>query len=127
MGCRRRRGGVGNAERLNHDCLIEGGPPVWTAILLFLVAWQVMVAAIISWVDLPVFGEEKRADRADTQAGDCRRQPELYFVGLLLLYAGSSAFLRGVGRDAERVVKDIASRTCREPQRVSNPAAMMRP
>jgi putative flavoprotein involved in K+ transport len=37
-------------------------------------------------------------------------EPGLYFVGLFFLYAMSSGFLRGVGRDAEHVVKDIASR-----------------
>jgi hypothetical protein len=37
-------------------------------------------------------------------------EPGLYFVGLFFLYAGSSALLRGVGRDAERIVKAIGSR-----------------
>jgi hypothetical protein len=36
--------------------------------------------------------------------------PGLYFVGLAFLYAMSSGFLPGVGRDAEHVVKHIASR-----------------
>ena len=37
--------------------------------------------------------------------------PGLYFVGLHYLYAMSSATVVGVGRDAERVVKNIESRT----------------
>jgi hypothetical protein len=36
-------------------------------------------------------------------------EPGLYFVGLAFLYAMSSGFLPGVGRDAEHVVKLIAS------------------
>ncbi len=34
----------------------------------------------------------------------------LYFLGLYFVYAASSALLRGVGRDADRVVKDILAR-----------------
>ena len=37
-------------------------------------------------------------------------EPGLYFVGLFFLYAMSSGFLPGVGRDAEHIVKHIASR-----------------
>jgi hypothetical protein len=36
--------------------------------------------------------------------------PGLYFVGLNFLYAMSSGFFPGVGRDAEYVVESIASR-----------------
>jgi putative flavoprotein involved in K+ transport len=36
-------------------------------------------------------------------------EPGLYFVGLAFLYAMSSGFLPGVGRDAEHVVQHIAS------------------
>jgi putative flavoprotein involved in K+ transport len=38
-------------------------------------------------------------------------EPGLYFVGLFFLYAMSSGFLPGVGRDAEYIVKGIASRS----------------
>jgi putative flavoprotein involved in K+ transport len=41
-------------------------------------------------------------------------EPGLYFVGLSFLYAMSSGFLPGVGRDAEHVVKAISARA-REP------------
>ena len=37
----------GNAAVLHHHALIEEGPPLWVAALLFLVAWQVMVAAMM--------------------------------------------------------------------------------
>ena len=37
--------------------------------------------------------------------------PGVYFVGLHYLYSMTSATLTGVGRDAERIVKAIESRT----------------
>lgn len=58
------------------------------------------------WIDLPIFEEEgPMHDR-----GVVASEPGLYFVGLWFLYAGSSALLRGVGRDAERIVRAIGSR-----------------
>jgi putative flavoprotein involved in K+ transport len=58
------------------------------------------------WIDLPIFEEEgPMHDR-----GVVASEPGLYFVGLWFLYAGSSALLRGVGRDAERIVRGIGSR-----------------
>jgi predicted metal-binding membrane protein len=44
---------TGTAPLLHHHALIEGGPPLWVAIPLFLVAWQVMVAAMMLPASLP--------------------------------------------------------------------------
>jgi predicted metal-binding membrane protein len=44
--------GVG--ARLHHDALIEHGPPLWLALLVFLLAWQVMVAAMMLPSSLPL-------------------------------------------------------------------------
>jgi hypothetical protein len=41
--------------------------------------------------------------------------PGLYFVGLMFLYAASSAQIHGVGRDAERIAKLIAAHRARVP------------
>jgi putative flavoprotein involved in K+ transport len=60
------------------------------------------------WIDLPVFAEN--GDPVH-QNGVVRDVPGLYFVGLHFLYAMSSATLIGVGRDAERIVRDLAART----------------
>ena len=61
----------------------------------------------MSWIRLPVFGEDGPLhDRGVVAAA-----PGLYFVGLGFLYAASSAMIHGVGRDAEHVVKAIESRT----------------
>jgi predicted metal-binding membrane protein len=44
---------TGNAGALHHHALIEGGPPLWVAVPLFLVAWQVMIAAMMLPASLP--------------------------------------------------------------------------
>lgn len=70
------------------------------------VIWCTGFRPRFSWIDLPVFGEvEPRHHR-----GIVADEPGLYFVGLFFLYAMSSGFLPGVGRDAEHVVKDIVAR-----------------
>ena len=38
---------TGKAELLHHDALLLGGPPLWVALPVFLLAWQVMVAAMM--------------------------------------------------------------------------------
>jgi predicted metal-binding membrane protein len=45
---------TGTAGVLHHDALIEGGPPLWAALLLFLAAWQAMVAAMMLPSSLPL-------------------------------------------------------------------------
>ena len=61
----------------------------------------------LSWIDLPVFGEdgEPRHER-----GVVTGEPGLYFVGLHFLYAFSSTMIHGVGRDAQHVAEAIAAR-----------------
>ena len=63
-----------------------------------------------SWIDLPIFGEDDEPIEPIHSRGIVPDEPGLYFVGLFFLYAMSSGFLPGVGRDAERVVKHIAAR-----------------
>jgi len=62
---------TGTAEALHHDSLIEGGPPLWAALLLFLLAWQAMVAAMMLPSSLPlirlfqaVSGAQEHPERA---------------------------------------------------------------
>jgi predicted metal-binding membrane protein len=43
----------GEATLLHHHTLIEHGPPIWVAVPLFLVGWQVMVAAMMLPASLP--------------------------------------------------------------------------
>jgi putative flavoprotein involved in K+ transport len=70
------------------------------------VVWCTGYSPDFSWIDLPVFGETEPIHHR----GIVDNEPGLYFVGLHFLYAMSSGFLPGVGRDAEYVVESIASR-----------------
>ena len=44
----------GAAHLLHHDSLIEGGTPLWLAIGLFVLAWQLMIAAMMLPSSLPM-------------------------------------------------------------------------
>ncbi len=74
------------------------------------VIWCTGFRPDFSWIDLPVFGDEDHPMEPVHHRGIVPEAPGLYFVGLFFLYAMSSGFLPGVGRDAEHVVKEIASR-----------------
>ena len=50
------------------------------------------------------------------------KEPGLYFVGLLYIYAMSSAFLLGVGRDSAYVVDHLASRRRKALPRAQQPS-----
>ena len=45
---------TGTARFLHHDALIEGGLPLWSALLLFVVAWQAMIAAMMLPSSMPL-------------------------------------------------------------------------
>ncbi len=74
------------------------------------VVWCTGFRPDFSWIELPVFGDEDHPLEPNHHRGIVPEAPGLYFVGLSFLYAMSSGFLPGVGRDAEHVVKEIASR-----------------
>lgn len=74
------------------------------------VIWCTGFRPDFSWIDLPVFGDEEEPKEPIHRRGIVASQPGLYFVGLFFLYAATSALITGVGRDADRVVKHIASR-----------------
>jgi putative flavoprotein involved in K+ transport len=74
------------------------------------VIWCTGFGPDFSWIDLPVFGQYKEPNEPVHVRGIVADEPGLYFIGLYFLYAMSSGFLPGVGRDAEHVVKHIASR-----------------
>jgi putative flavoprotein involved in K+ transport len=74
------------------------------------VIWCTGFGPDFSWIDLPVFGEEKEPREPIHVRGIVAGEPGLYFVGLHFLYAMSSGFLPGVGRDAKHVVEHIAAR-----------------
>jgi putative flavoprotein involved in K+ transport len=71
------------------------------------VIWCTGFGSDFGWIDLPVFGHDGMPIH---QRGVVEAEPGLYFVGLQFQYAATSDVLPGVGRDAEYVVKHIASR-----------------
>lgn len=82
---------TGIASALHHHALIEGGPPLWIAIPLFLVAWQLMVAAMMVPASLPAI---RTATAIAGRIGSLR--VELTFVvGFSAIWAafGLAAFL----------------------------------
>jgi putative flavoprotein involved in K+ transport len=70
------------------------------------VLWCTGFRPDFSWIDLPVFGKNEPMHHR----GIVAQEPGLYFLGLFFLYAMSSGFLPGIGRDAEHIVEAIASR-----------------
>lgn len=61
-----------------------------------------------SWIDLPVFDDDRQ--EPDHRRGIVDAMPGVYFVGLKFLYAVSSEQIHGVGRDAARIAEAIAAR-----------------
>jgi predicted metal-binding membrane protein len=87
---------TGTAHRVHHDALIEGGPPLAVALVLFLLAWQMMIAAMMLPSSLPLV-------RLFAAASAGQPRPRAAMAGLLSGYAaiwtafGAAAFLFDVG------------------------------
>lgn len=95
-------------ERVPRTVGVQDGLPVLEDRRAFDVAnvvWCTGFRPDFSWIDLPVFGKEE----PEHERGVVAKEPGLYFVGLHFLYAASSAQIYGVARDAEYVVKALAS------------------
>ena len=63
---------TGTAHALHHDALIEGGRPLWVGVLVFLAAWQAMVAAMMLPSSLPLIRLFDAVSRAREGAGTAR-------------------------------------------------------
>ncbi len=70
------------------------------------VIWCTGFVTDFSWIDLPGLDQdgEPRHER-----GIVRSHPGLYFLGLFFLSTGASSLIGGVGRDARRIARHIAS------------------
>jgi len=82
--------GTGKASFLNHDALFEGGVPTWAALVLFMAAWQAMVAAMMLPSSLPMvrhFGQV--AVRQGRRPGAVAAFVGGYFVVWTLFGAGA--------------------------------------
>jgi putative flavoprotein involved in K+ transport len=94
-------------ERVGRTVGVRDGLPVLEDQRVLEVAnvlWCTGFHSDFSWIDLPVFGDTGPRHHR----GIAANEPGLYFVGLLFLYAMSSGFLPGIGRDAEHIAKHIA-------------------
>jgi predicted metal-binding membrane protein len=60
---------TGSASLLHHDALIEDGPRLWVALPAFLVAWQVMIAAMMLPSSLPLVRLFATASAGQPRAG----------------------------------------------------------
>lgn len=70
------------------------------------VVWCTGFRKDMSWIRIPVVGEDGWPEQ---KLGVVECSPGLYFVGLPFLQAFASMLVGGVGRDAERVAKHIAT------------------
>ena len=91
----------GRAVLLNHGALIEGTPfhappPLWLALPLFLMAWQVMVVAMMLPSSLPMIRVFRVAADRQPRAATVRRA---FLGGYLAVWAGfgAVAFVWDVG------------------------------
>jgi len=71
------------------------------------VVWATGFRPDHEWIHVPITGHDgwPRQTR-----GVVTEVPGLFFIGLPFMYAGASALLGGVGRDAEHIADHIASR-----------------
>jgi predicted metal-binding membrane protein len=87
---------TGNAGALHHHALIEGGASLFVALPLFLVVWQVMIAAMMLPASLPTI-------RVFTRASARLARPRLALAVFMAAYCavwtmfGLAAFLGDVG------------------------------
>jgi predicted metal-binding membrane protein len=77
---------TGQGDLLHHHSLIEHGPPLWLAVALFLLGWQVMVAGMM----IPASGAAIGRFVASAQAGAHQGREVIAFVGTY--FAVSSVF-----------------------------------
>jgi putative flavoprotein involved in K+ transport len=83
--------------------LLEDGSVMEVATVL----WCTGFRPDFGWIDLPVLGQDGLPLH---RRGVVEGEPGLYFVGLFFLYGFTSSLLGGVGRDAEHIAEQIASR-----------------
>jgi predicted metal-binding membrane protein len=79
---------TGKGHALHHDALIEGGPPLWAALLLFLVAWQAMIAAMMLPSSLPLIRLFEVTSRSQERT---RRVRGAFLAGYTAIWTGFGA------------------------------------
>jgi predicted metal-binding membrane protein len=79
---------TGAAASLHHDSLLEGGPGFGPALVLFLVAWQVMVAAMMLPSSLPLV---RMYGAASSGAPDRAQSLAAFLGGYAMVWSGFGA------------------------------------
>lgn len=77
------------------------------------VIWCTGFSPDFSWINLPVFGQDKEPREPTHVRGIVADEPGLYFVGLFFLHSLTSSLVGGVGRDAAHVAKHLTARVMR--------------
>ena len=72
------------------------------------VVWCVGFRQDLSWIDLPIFGEDGAPMH---ERGVVTSEPGLYFMGLPFQFAVASDVIPGVSRDARWIVKQLVRRS----------------
>jgi predicted metal-binding membrane protein len=82
----------GRGQALHHDTLAEGGLPPWAALGLFLLAWQLMIAAMMLPSSLPLI---RLFSRASANQPRPLRAKAAFLSGYTLVWTcfGAAAFL----------------------------------
>jgi predicted metal-binding membrane protein len=87
---------TGRGLALHHDALAEGGLPIWAALGLFLLAWQLMIAAMMLPSSLPMI---RLFSRASANQPRPLRAKAAFLGGYAALWTGfgTAAFLGDLG------------------------------
>jgi predicted metal-binding membrane protein len=92
---------TGKAEALHHGALIAVDPSLWGALLLFLVAWQAMVVAMMLPSSLPLIRLFEAASRRQEHVGRVRAA---FLAGYAVVWTGFGAFAFLGDADLHQVV-----------------------
>jgi predicted metal-binding membrane protein len=86
----------GRGQALRHDTLAEGGLPSWAALGLFLLAWQLMIVAMMLPSSLPLIGLFGRASASQPRP---RLAKAAFLGGYAVVWTGfgATAFLGDLG------------------------------
>jgi predicted metal-binding membrane protein len=87
---------TGSAHALHHDSLIHHGPPLWEGLILFLIAWQAMIAAMMLPSSLPLI---RLFDAVSERQERPARMRAAFLGGYVFVWTafGAQAFLGDVG------------------------------
>lgn len=111
-------------QRVGRTVSVRDGKPVveeGTVIDVPNVIWCTGYRHDLSWIDLPIFGEDGRPSHV---RGVVTQEPGLYFVGLVWQYSKASDVLPGVDRDARFVVRQLLRRSATRPNVVRETVAV---